>query len=56
MSYVMRLLLPDRPGTLGAVATALGLVDADILAMDIVERSPEQAVDAVVVGLAFIQS
>ena len=28
MSYVLRLLLPDRPGTLGAVATALGLVAA----------------------------
>ncbi len=51
MSYVMRLLLPDRPGTLGAVATALGLVDADILAMDIVERSPKQAVDDIVVSL-----
>ena len=51
MSYVLRLLLPDRPGTLGAVATALGLVDADILAMDIVERSPEQAVDDIVVAL-----
>ncbi len=51
MSYVLRLLLPDRPGTLGAVATALGLVDADILAMDIVERSPEQAVDDIVVSL-----
>lgn len=51
MSYVLRLLLPDRPGTLGAVATALGLVDADILAMDIVERSPQQAVDDIVVSL-----
>ena len=51
MSYVLRLLLPDRPGTLGAVATALGLVDADILAMDIVERSPDQAVDDIVVSL-----
>ena len=33
MSYVLRLLLPDRPGTLGAVATARGLGDADILAL-----------------------
>ncbi len=51
MSYVLRLLLPDRPGTLGAVATALGLVDADILAMDVVERSSDQAVDDLVVAL-----
>ncbi len=51
MSYVLRLVLPDKPGTLGAVATELGKVDADILAMDIVERSPEQAVDDIVVAL-----
>ena len=51
MSYVLRLVLPDKPGTLGAVATELGKVDADILAMDIVERSPEQAVDDIVVSL-----
>ena len=51
MSYVLRLVLPDKPGTLGAVATELGKVDADILAMDIVERSPDQAVDDIVVAL-----
>jgi hypothetical protein len=51
MSYVLRLVLPDRPGTLGAVATALGKLDADILAMDVVERSPEQAIDDIVVSL-----
>src|SRR6188472_4224028 len=36
---------------LGAVATALGGVDADILAMDVVERSGGQAVDDLVVDL-----
>lgn len=51
MSYVLRLVLPDRPGMLGAVATALGGVDADILAMDVVERSGGQAVDDLVVDL-----
>jgi hypothetical protein len=51
MSYVLRLVLPDKPGTLGAVATELGKVDADILAMDIVERSPDQAVDDIVVSI-----
>ena len=40
MSFVLRVVLPDRPGTLGAVATALGEVGADILAMDVIERSP----------------
>ncbi|MEO5833682.1 MAG: ACT domain-containing protein [Nakamurella sp.] len=51
MSYVLRLVLPDRPGTLGAVATALGRLGADILAMDIVERSVGHAVDDLVVDL-----
>ena len=51
MSYVLRVVLPDRPGTLGAVATALGHVDADILAMDIVERSGGNAVDDLVVDI-----
>ncbi|GGL85340.1 amino acid-binding protein [Nakamurella endophytica] len=51
MSYVLRVVLPDRPGTLGAVASALGRVEGDILAMDIVERSADQAVDDIVVDL-----
>jgi hypothetical protein len=51
MSFVLRVVLPDRPGTLGAVATELGKVDADILAMDVVERAPDQAVDDIVVSL-----
>ena len=51
MSYVLRLVLPDRPGSLGAVATALGQLGADILAMDIVERSVGHAVDDLVVDL-----
>ncbi len=51
MSYVLRLVLPDRPGSLGAVATALGTLGADILAMDIVERSVGHAVDDLVVDL-----
>ncbi len=51
MSYVLRLVLPDRPGSLGAVATALGHLGADILAMDIVERSVGHAVDDLVVAL-----
>ena len=51
MSYVLRVVLPDKPGSLGAVASALGRVGADILAMDIVERSFENAVDDIVVEL-----
>jgi len=51
MSFVLRVVLPDRPGSLGAVATALGHIGADILAMDIVERGPGHAVDDIVVDL-----
>ncbi|MCW2603378.1 MAG: amino acid-binding protein, partial [Pseudonocardiales bacterium] len=51
MSYLLRVVLPDRPGALGALATALGSVEADILSVDIVERSPGFAVDDLVVDI-----
>lgn len=51
MSYLLRLVLPDRPGMLGAVATALGDVGGDILSLDVVERGPDGAVDDLVVAL-----
>ena len=51
MSYLLRLVLPDRPGALGAVATALGTVGADILSVDVIERSPGSAIDDFVVEL-----
>ncbi len=41
----MRVALPDRPGSLGAVATALGTVKADINAVEIVEKYEGFAVD-----------
>ncbi len=51
VSYLLRLVLPDRPGALGAVATALGAVGADILSVDVIERSPGSATDDIVVEL-----
>ncbi|MEX2289633.1 MAG: amino acid-binding protein [Mycobacteriales bacterium] len=51
MSYLLRLVLPDRPGMLGAVATALGGSGADILSLDVVERGPDGAVDDLIVAL-----
>jgi hypothetical protein len=51
VSYLLRLVLPDRPGALGAVATALGQLGADIMSVDIIERSPGFAVDDLVVEL-----
>ncbi|MDT7572740.1 MAG: hypothetical protein QOE05_2914 [Actinomycetota bacterium] len=51
MAYLLRLVVPDRPGMLGAVATALGEAEADIVSLDVVERGPDGAVDDLVVEL-----
>ncbi|HSV66311.1 MAG TPA: ACT domain-containing protein [Mycobacteriales bacterium] len=53
MSYLLRVVVPDQPGTLGAVATALGQTGADIVSVDIVERTRGQAVDDLVVDLPY---
>jgi hypothetical protein len=51
MAYLLRVVLPDRPGMLGAVATALGQAGADIVSLDVVERGPDGAVDDLLVQL-----
>jgi hypothetical protein len=51
VAYLLRVVLPDRPGALGALATALGLVGADIVSLDVIERSPGCAIDDLVVEL-----
>jgi hypothetical protein len=51
VSYLLRIVLPDTPGALGAVATALGHAGADIVSVDIVERGGGLAVDDLVVEL-----
>lgn len=43
--FLLRVALPDRPGSLGAVATAMGTVGADIQAVEIVEKYESYAVD-----------
>lgn len=43
--FLLRIALPDRPGSLGAVATAMGTVGADINAVEIVEKYEGFAVD-----------
>ncbi len=50
-SYLLRVQLEDRPGSLGSLAVALGSVGADILSLDVVERGPGYAVDDLVVEL-----
>jgi hypothetical protein len=42
--FLMRVTLPDRPGSLGSVATAMGSVDADINAVEIVEKKSDGSV------------
>lgn len=48
---MLRIVLPDRPGALGAVATALGGVGADILSVDVIERGADCAIDDIVLEL-----
>ena len=50
-SYLLRVQLDDRPGSLGSLAVALGSVGADILSLDVVERMPGYAIDDLVVEL-----
>ncbi|MBY4012203.1 amino acid-binding protein [Rhodococcus fascians] len=52
MSYLLRVQLPDRPGSLGSLAVALGSVGADILSLDVIERGDGYAVDDLVVDVA----
>src|SRR5512135_1574126 len=49
MSYLLRVVLPDQPGSLGALASALGEVGVDIVSLDVVERGPDGAVDDMIV-------
>ena len=50
-SYLLRVQLVDRPGSLGSLALALGSVGADILSLDVVERLSGCAIDDLVVDL-----
>jgi len=50
-SYLLRVQLDDRPGSLGSLAVALGSVGADILSLDVVERAFGYAIDDLVVEL-----
>jgi len=47
----MRVTLPDRPGSLGAVATAIGRINGDINAVEIVEKGMGMVVDDFIVDL-----
>lgn len=49
--YIVRIALPDRPGALGLVASRIGAVGGDIVAINILEREGGRAVDEFVVEI-----
>ncbi|AFH90696.1 amino acid-binding ACT domain protein [Corynebacterium pseudotuberculosis] len=52
MSYLIRVHIPDAPGSLGRLAEAIGLVDGNISSVDVVESFPDGTVmDDMVVKL-----
>ncbi|MHB8439463.1 MAG: ACT domain-containing protein [Acidimicrobiales bacterium] len=51
VSFVVRVMLPDRPGALGAVASRIGSVRGDVVSVEVVEHGGGLAVDEFVVSL-----
>ena len=49
--FVVRVWLPDRPGALGAVASRIGSVRADVVGIEILERGAGRAVDELTIDL-----
>jgi hypothetical protein len=47
--FILRVWLPDRPGALGRVASAIGSVGASLVAIDILEQGGGSAIDELVV-------
>ena len=53
MPFLLRVELPDVPGSLGRLATAIGLAGGDIEAIEIIEKRPDgTALDDVLLELA----
>jgi hypothetical protein len=48
-TYVLRLWLPDFPGTLGRVAAAIGQAGGDVIGIEILERGEGMAIDELIV-------
>jgi ACT domain-containing protein len=51
VGYVVRIGLPDRPGALGQVASRIGAVGGDIVAINILERQDGRAIDEFVIEI-----
>ena len=50
-TVVVRVWLPDRPGALGQIASRIGAVRGDVLAIEILEVGGGRVIDELVVGL-----
>ena len=50
-TFIVRLWLPDRPGTLGRVAAAIGQASGDVIGIEILERGAGMAIDELLVDL-----
>ncbi len=51
-TFLLRVELPDRPGALGAVASRIGAVRGDLIAVEVVGHRDGKAVDEFVIELA----
>ena len=49
--FLVRVWLPDRPGALGAVASRIGALGADIVGIDVLEQGDRVAVDEFAITL-----
>lgn len=50
-TYLMRVWLPDRPGALGAVASRVGAIGADVVGIEILEQGAGRAIDELIIDL-----
>lgn len=50
-THIVRLWLPDVPGTLGRVAAAIGRASGDVIGIEILERGAGMAIDELLVQL-----
>ncbi len=50
-TYLLRLVLPDRPGALGAVASRVGALRGDVISIEVLDRSSGIALDQLLVDL-----
>jgi hypothetical protein len=50
-TYLLRVRLADRPGSLSAVATRVSAVKGDLVGIDILDRAPGSVVDELIVTL-----